>query len=112
MYVSVEVGNIDDYRLEKEEYVASIILMKKINIRLPFYVTLTKNGDWIIYDTKPQCILTEKCNALIHLCHFSKSELYKNLFSKYNITKFLLLKEILIKYLISDILNLIIDLSD
>lgn len=111
-YVSVEVGDIDDYWTEKEKYVSSIILMKKVNIRLPFWVTLTHSGDWIIYDTTPHCILTEKCNALIHLCHFSKAGSDKLLFNKYNVIKFLLLKQLLIKHLNIDILELIIDLMD
>ena len=41
MYVSVEVGDIDKCFFGNEKYVGSIILMKKMNIRLPFYVTLT-----------------------------------------------------------------------
>jgi len=110
-YVSVEVGDIDDYCLEKD-HIASIILMKKENIRMPFWLTLTYKGDWIVYDMKPQCILTEKCNALIHLCNIKKSNGVKELFSKYNITKFLLLKQILEKFILTDILQIIVDLSD
>lgn len=97
---------------ETEKYIASITSTKKKDIKLTFFITLTHNGDWIIYDTNPHCILTEKCSALIHLCYFSKETNNKFLFSKYNIIKFLLLKQILTKYLTIDILNLIVNLTD
>ena len=112
-YISVEVGDIDDYLIEKKRKIRCLNnINEKTNIRLPFYVTLTHNGDWIIYDTNTHCILTEKCSALIHLRHLSKADSNKFLFSKYNITKFLLLKQILTKYLTIDLLNLITYLMD
>ena len=65
MYVSIEFESIDDWK-KSTKYVVEAILMKKENRRLPFYCAYTKTGDWIIYDTFPQCILTEKLNVTIY----------------------------------------------
>lgn len=96
--------------------------MGPINIRLPFYASYTTNGDWIHYDTNPKLILTEKINAFIAMW-FRKDSIFTlspipvtmskiKQTQQYNISKFLLLKEITHHFLVDDILSIIVNLSD
>lgn len=83
-----------------------------------FMAAYTNNGDWIFSGTKPCVILTEKINFLIYhnmknnyICPICPDYLL-NKIKLYNITKFLLLKQIVNIYLITDLLKYIVDLSD
>lgn len=113
-YVSISVWDIKKYDLGLGDHLLYIKLVDKNYQSFP--LTLTNNKDWLIDGIKPQLILTEKCNALIHLCNISLDgkwvKRHTKLTSKYNIIKFLLLKQFLEKYFLSDILQNIIDLSD
>lgn len=109
MYVSTPFYNFDDL-YEGKNYLVEGILMRKINRRLPFYVGF-KDGNWMITDLVPKPIFTEKLNALIYFYineskHYHK---YAEKCQKYTITKFMLLREII---KISDIVSIIVDLSD
>jgi hypothetical protein len=113
MYVSIDFYEFDEHWINYDKYVIEAILMQQTNIRLPFYCGLTKTGDWVIVDTKPQCILTEKLNAKIYLYSLTYKGLKNKLLCKvYKITKFLLLKQILSNYFLQDVLYNIVYLSD
>lgn len=120
-YASIEFDNFDDYCMEEGE--CHGIAMNKQNVRIPFWITF-KNSNWVIYDTKPQIILTEKLNATIYLYVKDVQNKVKKmsnynvmiktipLIKSYNIIKFMLLKQILYHQLLSDLLHTIVDLSD
>jgi len=106
-YISIPIVQINN-RCKGYDHIISITLNKSL------HSIFTYNGDWFIHDSNRHYILTEKCNALIHLLHTStyNDSSYKNLTGKYNITKFLLLKEILLNCSLTDLLQNIVDISE
>lgn len=115
MYVSVNFHAIDDCFILKNDqhYRVAAILMRKINNRLPFWAQYDLYGNWIIVDTQPQLILTEKTSALIKL--FEERSGCGDILPfirDYNITKFVYLKNIVEQYLITDLLRIIVNLLD
>lgn len=65
-------------------------------------------NNWIILSFNPKLILTEKMSAMIN--EYNQNRDYD--IHLYNITKFLLLKQLVEKYLVVDLLQVIVDLSD
>jgi hypothetical protein len=74
------------------------------------YVIYTKNNEWIISFAYFNYILTEKTSFTIFKMIQTKYNIKK--YQSYNITKFLLLKQIINYYLVNDLLKVIVDFSD
>lgn len=110
-YISINFNYIDDYYIGEDGSCGVKLQIKNTTSYLE--VSMIK-GNFFVNGITPKLILTERGNALINInlnniSGFIKNDKDKNLFSKYTITKFLLLKEILNIY---DILHNIVNLSD
>jgi hypothetical protein len=115
-YVSIDFNGVYNFwPCESKSVVMGAVFARPSPIyHNSFIFGYTKNGDWIHYEKKPNLIMTEKMNALIANWFRNRpviTDKYKAV-QKYNISKFLLLKEIVSQYLVNDILFVIINVSD
>jgi hypothetical protein len=102
IYVPFEVIDIHYINTDEHFIVATGFLNKTLTFERFYYI----DHNWM----KNQFILTEKSNCDID--QFIKQHFTLHYDHPYNITKFMLLKDIVKQFLINDLLQVIVDLSD
>jgi hypothetical protein len=95
MYVSISFSHFDDLCESNSGHVIKGVSVCEKVYSMPFWVKMTKTGNWIIDNITPTCILTEKINCLYYLDIKNSKLAYINKFTSetrmYKITKFFLL---------------------
>lgn len=108
MYLSIAFNTLAYYDWCDEEYIITVYLVNEVTGDY-WHCDYTKEGDWVVICDNTVLLLTEKSSAMIYFASLS----YKCLHTcrTFNITKFLLLQQILNRQHLQDLLYNIVYLS-